>query len=125
MDDLIGKVISFVNELYGSYMKIQEIHWNTYKKGVHTTQDEIKDALIDYADKLGEVTIGIDSRPGFDVLHPIIPMSTSSEEICTVLTRKAERLKESSIGPGYSGLVNVLDDFCADFNKYTYLSTLL
>lgn len=124
MDDLIGKVISFVNELHGSYLKIQEIHWNTYKKGLHTTEDDIKEGLLDYIDKLVEVAMGLDRRPGFDVLHPIIPQSTNSEEICSVLVRKAERFKSMLEGPGYSGLVNVLDDFCTDFSQFTYLSTL-
>lgn len=125
MGELISKVIVFINELYGSYLKIQEIHWNTYHNGVHKVQDEIKDLLMEYSDKLAEVAMGIDVRPGFDVLHPIIPNTTDSEEICKVLKKKAYRLKESLIGPEYSGLVNVLDDFATDMDKTAYLTTLV
>lgn len=53
------RVITFVNELYGSYLKLKEIHWNTYSKSLHLLIDEINDDLLEYIDDITENILGI------------------------------------------------------------------
>lgn len=117
------RVITFVNELYGSYLKLKEIHWNTYSKSLHLLIDEINDDLLEYIDDITENILGInDNRPGYGILHPNIPNSSDTKAILQVLANKNEYLKSYLVAGRYAGLVNVLDDLAQTLNKYIYLS---
>ena len=108
------RVITFVNELYGSYFKLKEIHWNTYSKSLHLLIDEINDDLLEYVDDITENIMGLnDSRFGYGIINPNIPNTTA----------KAEYLKSGMTAGRYSGIVNILDDFAQTMNRYIYLSS--
>ena len=124
MSPAMSEVVHFLNELMGSYLKVREIHWNTYGGTEHTVADDTMDEIIEYVDQIAESAIGVDDRPGFDIFNVIIPNSTDLTEIIQVLLNKAERLKNMLTMPIYNGVVNALDDFTTDFSKLKYRSTL-
>lgn len=83
------RVITFVNELYGSYFKLKEIHWNTYSKSLHLLIDEINEDLLEYVDDITENIMGLnDSRVGYNIINPNIPNTTDPKEILKVLAAK-------------------------------------
>lgn len=124
MNELSYKTLDFCNELFGSYFRIREIHWNTHKMAKHKLCDDVMDSIIEYVDKLSEGMIGLEQRPGFDILKPVIPTSVDLTEILKVLRNKAQYLEQSlSSNSDYVGMVNILDDLITDLNEYVYLST--
>lgn len=117
------RVLTFVNELYGSYLKNKEIHWNTYSKSLHLLLDEINEDLLEYIDDITENIMGLeDSRFGYGVLNPVIPNTTDHKAILKVLCAKADNLKSWMSSGRYAGIVNILDDFSQTMNRYIYLS---
>lgn len=124
MDNMdFNRVITFVNELYGSYLKLKEIHWNTYSKSLHLLIDEINDDLLEVIDDITENIMGIeDDRFGYNILNPNIPQTTDTKAILKVLAAKAEQLNSFMSGGKYSGIANILDDFAQTLNRYIYLS---
>lgn len=118
------RVITFINELYGSYFKLKEIHWNTYSKSLHLLIDDINDDLLEYVDDITENIMGLnDSRFGYGIINPNIPNTTDPKEILKVLAAKAEYLKSGMTAGRYAGIVNILDDFAQTMNRYVYLSS--
>lgn len=117
------RVLTFVNELYGSYLKLKEIHWNTYSKSIHLLIDEINDDILDYIDDITENIMGLeDTRFGYNVIDPNIPNTADHKAILKVLSAKAENLKSWMTAGRYAGIVNILDDFAQTMNRYIYLS---
>lgn len=117
------RVITFINELYGSYLKIKEIHWNTYSKSLHLLLDEINEDLLEYIDDISENIMGLeDARFGYGVLDPNIPNTTDPKSILKVLSAKSSQLRYELSSSRYAGLTNILDDFAQTMNRYLYLS---
>ena len=122
MERDFNKVITYINELYGSYLKFKEIHWNTYSKSLHLLLDEINDDILEVIDDLSDNIMGIhDSRFGYNILIPSIPNTTDPKELLQVLSAKATYLKSSMDSGIYAGLHNILDDFAEKLNRYIYL----
>lgn len=124
MDNMdFNRVITFVNELYGSYLKLKEIHWNTYSKSLHLLIDEINDDLLEVIDDITENIMGIeDDRFSYNILNPNIPQTTDTKAILKVLAAKAEQLNSFMSAGRYAGIANILDDFAQTLNRYIYLS---
>ena len=78
--------------------------------------------IIDYIDTILELMSGINERPGFDILNPIIPSTTNLGEILKALTMKVETSQDFLQEPSYRGILKTLDDLIADLNKWVYLS---
>lgn len=126
MGDDLQLVINFVNECYGAYLKLKEIHWNTYSNTTHVRVDEATEGILSYIDKLMENTIGADApnRPSLGYLNPIIPESSSRVEILVTLNRRANSLADRLQSPVSRGIINILDDFASELNSYQYFNTM-
>lgn len=124
MTSITSRVLTFNDKLLGSYIKVREIHWNTYNKASHTLCDDIMGTLIDTSDRLLENLMGLEQRPGFNIINPNIPNTTSLEEILNVLNKESCVLESYLTSPIYSGITNITNDFREAINKYLYLSTL-
>lgn len=120
----MSEVFKFHNMLLGSWIKTREIHYNTRAYSHHKLTDKFMGILIDYMDQLGEGIQGFDNmRVGYDTVVPIIPRSNDLEEIIQVLQSKSLELEQRLSNPIYSGIVNILDDLRAQFNKFNYLNS--
>lgn len=119
----LQRVISFVNELYGSYFTIREIHWNTYKMATHKLCDDVSEYLIDTTDSIMEAIMGsVEERPGFGILNPNIPKTEDLKMLLKVLKNKATLLKTWISGDQFISVNNLLDDFIQKIADYIYLS---
>lgn len=78
--------------------------------------------VIDYIDAILELISGINERPGFDILKPIIPTTMYLTDILKALVMKIETSQEFLQEPTFRGINKTLDDLIADLNKWTYLS---
>ena len=122
MEDKQKVLLSIVNCMFGSYIRIREIHWNTRIQATHNLTNDLMPEIIDYIDSILELMSGINERPGFDILKPIIPSTTNLGEILKALTMKVETSQDFLQEPSYRGILKTLDDLIADLNKWVYLS---
>lgn len=122
MEDKQKMILSIVNCLLGSYIKIREIHWNTHNQATHNLTNELLPDIIDYIDELIELLSGVAERPGFNILKPVIPTVNELSPILQAMTFKVEMCTDCLSEPVYRGILKTLDDLIADLNKWNYLS---
>ena len=120
----LEKMLQFINMLWGSVIKVKEIHFNTHDNSTHKLCDEIQETLLDYIDEFGEVIQGFaGQRFGYGIMKPIIPESADLEEILRVLAAKSLQLEAYYSEPIYSGITSITNDFRRDVHKFNYLRT--
>lgn len=118
------RLVTFANELLGAHCKLREIHWNTYNQSTHDLSDNLMYKIMSTVDSLFESMMGIEERPGYGVIYPKIPNSTSVKEILQALISKINSLEAQLSSPVYSGVTQILKDFKKSLNKSIYLTTL-
>jgi len=123
MEDKEKMILSIVNYLLGSYIRIREIHWNTHNQATHNLTSDLLPEIIGYIDSLVELLSGICERPGFDILKPVIPSTKELKPILQALVTKIETCQECLNEPSFRGVNKTLDDLIADLNKWVYLSS--
>lgn len=124
MSNNMLRLVTFANELLGAHCKLREIHWNTYNQSTHDLSDNLMYRIMDTVDSLFETMMGIEDRPGYEIIYPKIPNSTSIKEILQALIAKTESLEMQLSSPVYSGIKPTLKEFKERLNKSIYLSTL-
>ena len=122
MEDREKMIVSIVNCLLGSYIRVREIHWNTHSQAKHNLTNSLLPEIIDYIDTLIELISGISDRPGFDILKPIIPSTKELKPILEALVTKIETCQDCLDQPSFRGINKTLDDLIADLNRWVYLS---
>ena len=122
MEDKQRIILNIVNCLFGSYIRIREIHWNTHTQATHNLTNDIMPEIIEYIDALLELLSGIHERPGFDILKPVIPSTKQLSDILKAMTMKVEVSHDLLCDPQLRGIKKILDDLVADLNKWNYLS---
>lgn len=118
------RLVTFANELLGAHCKLREIHWNTYNQSTHDLSDNLMYRMMNTVDSIFESMMGIEERPGYGIIYPKIPNSTSIAEILRALIARTEALENTLSSPVYSGVRQTLKEFKESLNKSIYLSTL-
>lgn len=118
------EAIEFFNSVSGIYFRIREFHFNTHIEAEHNLTNTLMPALMDYADAVMENFMGIlDSRPGIDILMPTKCTENSINTTLKYLKTDVLKLRDAvQDDENYNGVVNILDDFTTDINKWIYLS---
>ena len=126
MDNLRNKTIEFLSILEGYHETLKQIHWSTSNKSEHLLTDEIDSSVLEYEDKIAEVTMGsLNTRYGHGDLKCLLPEAKTTESLLKEL--KGDVLvyrKEVGDEPNRAGIINVIDDFISDINRWNYLRTL-
>lgn len=117
------KTISFFNEIVSIYLRIREFHFNTHIEAEHNLTNSLMPSLMDYADSVMENQMGInDSRPGMDIIR-ITPCTESTlVDTLKYLSNEISNYRETLDETTQIGIINILDDFAQDVNKWIYLS---
>lgn len=118
------EAIDFFNSVSGIYFRMREFHFNTHIEAEHNLTNTLMPSLMDYADSVMENVMGIlDSRPGMDILTPTKCDESSINAGLKYLKSEVLKLREQiQDDSNYNGVVNILDDFTTDINKWIYLS---
>lgn len=116
--------IEFFNSVSGIYFRMREFHFNTHIEAEHNLTNSFMPSMMEYADAVMENVMGIlDSRPGMDILTPTKCEETSINSGLKYLKSEVLKLRDAIQGDeNYNGVVNILDDFTTDINKWIYLS---
>lgn len=116
------KIISLCNDIYGSAIRLKEIHLHTHSQSIHLLTDSAFDEFLEVFDELMEGVLGItDSKLELGSIRPNIPSSEDDTEILKMIRIKVNETKENLCSM-LSGLEPVLDEFLSDLNKKIYLS---
>lgn len=114
-------LVSLISLLQAAQSTSKVLHWKTRSFSQHLTLDELNDALSAHADRLAEVSVGLDPR-ALDELSSqqafTLP-DTSANEFISVLFSSIEQLAEE-VGDLHDVLESILDDLMEDVTKARY-----
>ena len=119
------KVINFLCLLEGYHQRLKEIHWSTSIKAEHLLTDDIDGSILEYEDKIAEVSMGIfNTRFGIGDLKTLIPDSKNLKSVLNELENDIFSLRNAlENNKKYVGLQNALDDFTENIEQWKYLET--
>lgn len=125
MSSLRNKTIDFLSTLEGYHEALKMIHWSTNIKSEHLLTDDIDKAVLDYEDKIAEVTMGcLNTRYGHGELKCLLPEAKTTESLLKEMKADVSSYR-SELGDSVdnAGIVNIIDDFITDINTWQYLIT--
>jgi hypothetical protein len=125
-NSLKGKSIEFLSSLEGYMTVLKELHWSAEKHSIHILTDDMGKSILEYEDRIAECVMGIlDTRIVVGDLKCLLPESKTLDSLIKELSKDTISLKkEIEEEIEYSGLVNILDEFMSDINKWNYLKNL-
>lgn len=114
---------TFLSGLEGYHQLLKTLHWSATAMAEHKLLDDIDHSVLEYEDSIAEVVMGItDSRFQNGDLKTLLPSAKNLKdmirELKTDITNYRNRVENNN------GLVNILDDFLTDADKWNYLRTL-
>ena len=116
--------IIFKLYLYADTAKM--IHFSIDSMHGHELADEIRDAIIDFADELAEQYFGYYGKPNFNQLsikHDI-KIDEDLGKLCQNCLDTVEIVRtECNKVPKLSGIVSLVDDFKEKMSKFVFLGT--
>lgn len=116
--------IIFKLYLYADTAKM--IHYSIDSMHGHELADEIRDAIIDFADELAEQYFGYYGKPNFNQLsikHDI-KIDEDLGKLCQNCLDTVEIVRtECNKVPKLSGIVSLVDDFKEKMSKFVFLGT--
>lgn len=125
MSNLKSKTIDFLSTLEGYHAALKMIHWSTKIKSEHLLTDDIDKSILDYEDKIAEVTMGLlNTRYGHGDLKCMLPEAKTSESLLKEMKSDVSAYRsEVEDSDDNAGIINILDDFITDIDTWKYLIT--
>ena len=111
--------LDFLRKLEGHCVRLQEIHWNTRKRNIHNTTDDMRTMLHAVIDEVAENMQGLlGVRIKIGTVSPIIPEYTMIEDGHKAILNDVLTFRSSVDGiAGFEGVLGTLDDCINDLNK--------
>ena len=114
---------NFLSALEGYHQLLKTLHWSATAMSEHELLDNIDHAVLEYEDSIAEVVMGItDSRFQNGDLKTLLPSAKNLKDMLKELENDVSDYCDKV--ESYNGIVNILDDFMTDINKWNYLRTL-
>lgn len=117
--------LDFLRKLEGHCVRLQEIHWNTRKRNIHNTTDDMRSMLHDVIDEVAENMQGLlGVRIKIGTVNPIIPEYTSIDDGHKAILNDVLTFRASVDGiSGFEGVLGTLDNCINELNKSAYLDS--
>ena len=119
-------MISLENKLHGFHTRTKELHFSASSYSLHSVIDEFDESLLKFEDEVMENMQALFEviKPGeLNPEHPgALDFKTLLEDLRGVLVNIK---KELDNGMMYTGIINIIDDFFANVNKYIYLVNII
>lgn len=125
MSNLRNKTKDFLSTLEGYHAALKMIHWSTNVKSEHLLTDDIDKSVLEYEDKIAEVTMGLlNTRYGHGDLECMLPEAKTTESLLKEMKSDVKAYR-SEVGDSVdnAGVINVLDDILTDIESWQYLIT--
>lgn len=119
-------IINFLSCLEGYHQTLKGIHWSTKNHSEHLLVDDIDDSVLGFEDRIAENTMGLFGfRIGVGKLKTLLPQAEVLNSLLNEMKDDVLELKEEiEEDVKNSGLINILDEFLENINKWKYLETL-
>lgn len=115
--------VDLYNKLVGSYLRMREYHFNTHFQAHHNFTNDWMPEIMDFADTIMEQCMGMFGRPGMDITKPVISKKTELIELLKEIRDYVIKFRSTIIDKDiFAGMINVIEGFLQDLNKYIYLS---
>ena len=117
--------LDFLRKLEGHCVRLQEIHWNTRKRDIHYTADDMRSMLHSVIDEVAENMQGLlGVRIKIGTVTPIIPEYSIIDDAHKSILNDVLTFRASVDNiAGFEGIIGTLDDCIKDLNKSTYLDS--
>lgn len=120
------KSAEFLSALEGYHQFLKTDHWSTTNHSHHLLTDEIDGDVLGFEDRIAENVMGfLGERFENGDLKALMP---NAKELKSVLDEMLDDVIEfeEEVGDekGTSGIINILDEFVENINKWKYLETL-
>jgi hypothetical protein len=108
--------------LYSDVCKM--IHYSTKKIHEHKQADEIRDTIMDFADKLAEQSFGFTGLPNFNdfSLKLSVKKTKDLSQLCQNVFSLISNFEEKIKNNKYSGIISLIDDFKGKLSNLVYLN---
>jgi hypothetical protein len=125
-NELKNKTIEFLSGLEGMHSRLKTLHWSTKNHSEHVLTDDIDSSILEYEDKIAECVMGrLNVRFGVGDLKCLLPDAKTLDSLVNEMLNDVITFKKEVDGDILNtGLINILDEFVSDINKWNYLKTL-
>lgn len=125
-NELKNKTIEFLSGLEGMHSRLKTLHWSTKNHSEHVLTDDIDSSVLEYEDKIAECVMGrLNVRFGVGDLKCLLPDAKTLDSLVNEMLNDVITFKKEVDGDILNtGLINILDEFVSDINKWNYLKTL-
>ena len=120
------KSAEFLSELEGYHQQLKMLHWGADRHAEHILTDDIDGAVLDFEDRIAENVMGFLGEKFSDGdLKALMPNAKDLKGVLNEMEGDVISFGDEIHGEkGGSGIVNILDEFLENINKWKYLETL-
>ena len=116
--------IDMFNTLYGAYLAGKKIHFTTTSQAEHLRTDNAVGEILDYADRIMENCMGLFGRVTEDQFKFVDFGTFATDKLYYQALRQklADFRKIIESNTSTNGIINIVDEFAQEINKWIYLS---
>ena len=116
--------VDMFNTLYGAYLAGKKIHFTTTAQAEHLRTDEATKTILDYADRIMENCMGLFGRVTQDQFTYLDFSSfTNDKAYYQALRQKLQAFRKAiESNTNMNGVINIVDEFAQEINRWIYLS---
>ena len=116
--------VDIFNTLYGAYLSGKKIHFTTTSQAEHLRTDNAVSEILDYADRIMENCMGLFGRVTEDNFKYVdFGTFTSDKLYYQALRQKLQEFRKTIVNnTNTNGIINIVDEFAQEINKWIYLS---
>ena len=116
--------VDMFNTLYSAYLAGKKIHFTTTSQAEHLRTDNAVGEILDYADRIMENCMGLFGRITMDQLkYEDFGTFTNDKAYYQAIRQKLQAFRKTiESNTNMNGVINIVDEFAQDLNKWIYLS---
>ena len=118
--------LNLLSNCEGYHQMLKGIHWQTDNKSEHLLVDDMDSSVLDFEDKMAENIMGyLGEKFRTGELKTMLPESDTLKTLLDEMENDIiSFIEEIGDDKKLDGIVNIIDDFLEDINKWKYLATL-
>ena len=118
--------LNLLSSCEGYHQMLKGIHWQTDNKSEHLLADDMDSSVLDFEDKMAENIMGyLGEKFRTGELKTMLPESDTLKTLLDEMENDIiSFIEEIGDDKKLDGIVNIIDDFLEDINKWKYLATI-
>lgn len=118
--------LNLLSNCEGYHQMLKGIHWQADNKSEHLLADDMDSSVLDFEDKMAENIMGyLGEKFRTGELKTMLPESDTLKTLLDEMENDIiSFIEEIGDDKKLDGIINIIDDFLEDINKWKYLATL-